>query len=226
MRLIQQMPAGCGCVFRESFDSVRAVQDNGGIITGPPTIDRGFTCTASNTQKITYGNQRNCLQYAKAATWILRLKTPAAYNPFSFPIGKYLDTGPVIHWLCIVNNVGAFGFYISSAPNSLANSILSNAALSVSTEYHLGCVYDGSLAVGSRGVLYAQGGVLASTITGTLPAINMTSNSESLVIGGQTRVPALLAGYIMRDVRIYNRAFSAAEMLDDYNQASYSKVIP
>jgi len=105
---------------------------------------------------------------------------------------------------------------IANAIADTSQYITANASLSLSTEYILHFVYDGTLAAGSRAALYSNGATLASTITGTIPATMRASPSPITVYnmdGGSILAPATDA--VLYDFAIWQRAFSPAEVALD-----------
>ena len=84
------------------------------------------------------------------------------------------------------------------------------ARLPINTWTHVAMTYDGA------NLRFYQGGVLVSTVAATG---SMTNGNGPLIIGGTTIWPAEFFTGRIDEVRIYNRALTAAEIVVDRDTA-------
>ena len=212
-------------MFRQDFMSRRSVQDAGGVIVGC-TIGNGGVSATATSSRITYTGTEALLGGAAQMTLALRFRTAAADNAgVNVLLAKSPSALNANQFHVHLESVRLPRLYVASSTSDVSNYVTANAALAASTEYLVHLVYNGSLAAGSRGAVYSQGSVVASTITGTLPVVMIASAAQLAVLnrsGGSTLAPA--TDFVLRSVRIYNTAWSAEECLDDFQQDAYSEV--
>lgn len=120
-------------------------------------------------------------------------------------------TSPTVQTLLSVNNSNQMTF-LSRTSNTAIIQV--SSAVSSGTWYHAVGTLDSS----ANGKLYLNGSQIGSTTTFQTP--NSSSKSQ-LAIGEAVRVSAHFGGFI-DEVAIFNRALTAAEVSDIYNNKSYS----
>lgn len=225
MSISDNMPFSSKCVFKETFYSLNQVQSYGGVVVAA-TVDRGISPTGVNG-RVTYGGTQNALVYATKATVRVRLRAGTARATLCPLISKCNTPIPDAQWIFLVSTLNAPIFYVPNAAADFVNYCVANAALVVGQEYTLHAVYDGSLAAGSRVILYRNGVLDASVINGVIP-VSMRANSVPITIfsydGSAATAPS--NDYFLRDARVHAMAMSAAEVLDDYLNQTYVKVVP
>jgi len=193
------------------------VQDAGGVLVGC-TVGKygaGIMPTAASS-RITYGGTSAWLINANKMTVRTKFRTgviagtpariickaPNALNDNQFFL--QLDLGTTL------------SFYVANAAGDFAQAIRANSVLASNTDYLWHCVYDGSLAAGSRAILYNLGSPVAATISGTIPT-SMRASSAPLTVfnfyGSSGNAPP--TDFVLYDFAIWQRAFSAAEVAAD-----------
>ncbi len=120
----------------------------------------------------------------------------------NFAYGLQYDSGGFVRF--IVSSNGSTLAYRDSSRN-----------LTTDTWYHLAGVYDGS---GTLSV-YINGVLLNGTLTGSIPS-SLNNSAASLYLGANV-YNAAISGYVsngsLDDIRIYARALTANEVVDQYN---------
>ena len=208
---------GGGCVFRQDFMSRRSVQDAGGVLVGC-TVGNGGVSPTATSSRITYGGTEALLGGSAQMTLALRFKTASVLTASCW-VSKADSLFTTTQWTVELSS-GLMIMYVGTT-----NYFLPTNALVAGTEYLAHCVYNGGLAAGSRGLMYLNGGVVATTIGGTLPTTQPISQNPVTVFnrfGGTGKGPN--ADAVLRSFRIYNTAWSAEECLDDFQQDAYSEV--
>jgi hypothetical protein len=145
--------------------------------------------------------------------WVYLTALPASNTatPFAFNNGGSNNGS-----CCYVFPSGAIGLTVTSTGNPAGNGVTSSAsAISINTWYHIAIVFNGSTAL-----LYLNGTQLLSvSYTGSLCMANNASQvMTNMMIGVMTINYSSFAGYV-DDVRLYNTALSAADVLALSNNA-------
>jgi hypothetical protein len=115
-------------------------------------------------------------------------------------------------------------FYVAITGGTVASALL-DVALSQATEYLVHVVVNCSNAMATRVVIYVNGATPPQSNTSTLPVIIRRSSTPLTVFnrsGGSTLAPD--NDFVLRSVRIFDTAWSAEEVLDDYNNDTYAEV--
>lgn len=209
-----------GVVFRQTFGTRREIQDERGVLVGC-TVGRygpGIMPTAASS-RVTYEQTRSVLINQNKMTVRIRMRTtgPAlAANPvlLAKTPSTFLDNQ--FHIALAAGGGGRPYVAIANAFNDVAQSAVANANLLNATEYVVHWVYDGSLAAANRIAMYAQGIVIAHTISGVIPAV-MRAGASPLCLfnwnGGAVAAPP--TDVTVYDVCVLDRALSSSECLDD-----------
>lgn len=208
MRLRYPRVGGDGLVFREDFTSWKHVADNGGIVTPAGTSIRSsggliVSDDTSTTGLVQYANVP-LLRGGQSFTVIvelvpLDLGTAGAYNI-------------LLHWGTNLTNkgyvIGLFNQQLLALPWGTAATSL--GAVTVNQNMHLCAVYD-------RTAGTAKLGVNGALVTAPYAAA-LAGSTTKLSISGTT--VAALRGFkaLYKRVRIYDKAFTASEVLKDYRE--------
>lgn len=217
-------PAGSGLVFCESFRTRQLIQSRGGAIVGC-TVGNGISPTAVSS-RVTFAGTENIGINATQMTIVLRFRLSASNNAAqTVLLSKSVSALTNNQSRVVVEANRVLRVYVAASAADVANYISADVALVVGTDYHLAVPCNGSLIAASRAVLYLQGAVVASTITGTIPA-SMRASTAAITAynpdGGSTLAPAV--DTLLRSARIYNTAWSAEEVLDDYQNDTFSEL--
>ena len=91
-------------------------------------------------------------------------------------------------------------------------------------DYHICLVYDGSLGTDiARAKIYVDGADATASASGTIPSVvNTEIADEILGLFSRTGTPANYFNGDVKEVSIYNRALTGAEVTTLYNSGSYS----
>lgn len=111
-----------------------------------------------------------------------------------------------------------YGDEIRCYVDSSSNYVETNAAnLATGTWYHVACAYD---SVKQTVTIYVNGQISASTVTGTIPS-SIGDDAGRFQIGAEdtSTTPANFYDGVIDEARVYNRAFSPAEVQQLYNFA-------
>lgn len=218
-----------GLLFKEDFRTHQLIQSRGGALVGC-SVGNGISPTAASS-RVTFAGTENVGINATQMTIVLRFRTgaanivtsrrfliknPAAFNDQQFYV--QLDAGGA-------GLAGRILFSVAASVADTANFAYANNSFALSTEYHFGIVYNGGLAAASRAAFYVNGSSQALTISGTIPAA-MRANSQPVTIynANGEALYAPPTDFILRSARIYNTAWSAEEVLDDYQNDTYAEL--
>jgi hypothetical protein len=218
-------PDGSGLVWGCDFQNRLMVQSQGGIIVGS-TIGNGISPTAASS-RVTFPGSESVCSNAMQTTIVMRFKTPSVNEAtakayFSKTVNAltnnqfFMQMEPgFLATLYIAASVGDF----SQTMRTTAGTILA------STEYTMAFVTDLTLAAALRGKIYSNGAAITTTLSLGFPTRMQPGVSPITIFnrdGGSTLAPH--SSTIIRSLRIYNRAFSAAEVADDYANGTFSEV--
>lgn len=214
-------------VFSEQFRNRQAIQSRGGVLVGCRVGDYqgGSISPTAASSLVTFKGTESALINATQMTICVAFRTgtitaltpriicraPAALNDNQFFL--QLDGGKTL------------SFYVSNAPGDFEQVIRANADLTSNTKYFWYCVYNGTLAAGSRGVLYNKGQLVASTTAGTLPP-SMRASAMPITVfnfyGAAGNAPP--NDFVLYRADVYGEAWGPQAVLDDYLRQTYSKV--
>ncbi len=207
-------------VFCEDFKTRESIQSHGGAIVGG-RIGNGIIPTAASS-RVTFSGTENVCINSTQMTIVLKFKTPSTTWAANKPIiSKSEEALSSFAWSYELANTSWLVLYMGAAGN-----ILYIPNLELSTEYVIHAVYNGGLAAALRGVAYSNG-VLAvgGAISGTLPTSILSTTRPITALNrdtGATRAPQ--TDFILRSVKIYNVSFTSDEVVDDYNNRTYSEI--
>ena len=221
MKLQYPKAYGNSCIFREDFTSWQHVADNGGIVTGVPTISNGIQETVFHGTNAVYNLGRNWFVLAQQRMTLILDFTTTAAPPGS---GNYIlwkgPYGGTSQFTAVQQTEQNVRLYL---PASIGDTdpFIRSSPLSNSTRYRLAFVYDGTLAGNSNRIKLYTNGVqdVGVYINGTIPA-NLLSASTGL----EVLTANSIIGTKINQLRIFDRALSADEILDDYQQDSILEV--
>lgn len=235
-----------GTPFNENLLSHWLLDDN----TGTSASDRVATNTANfvnNPAWVTTGHHNGALQFVRAdadyidggdiansdtgsqftvSYWINADTLPATASHIS----KWEEVNTTMDnsWGIRASNAdGTELFAFISEPVDTGNNYFytSDADLTTGTWTMITMVYDGNGATNAdRLKMYKNGTLLNGTFGGTIPA-TLHASSAPVVFGRQLTNAAAFATYYdgqADDIRIYNRAFTGAEIAELYNMSSVS----
>ena len=214
---------GDGCVFRQVFATRRRCMDQGGVFYGTPVVSDGFLISALNTDRIVYVPQTTVGMGAGKMTVRTRFRTPAAFSAMTMLVGVWDATGGGSYrWMVRTTNTGRMDFLVpTNLTDNATYSYQNPGTLVASTEYIVHWVFDGSLANPNRSALYINGASTAKSDTAALPTA-LTIASRPLCIAGEKTASSGQAGYIIRDVCVWGKALSAADVLLDALDTTYA----
>ena len=91
-------------------------------------------------------------------------------------------------------------------------------------DYHICLVYDGALGTDiARAKIYVDGSDATASASGTIPSVVNTEIADSILgLFSRTGIPANYFNGSVKEVSIYNKALSSAEVTSLYNSGSYS----
>ena len=184
----EALVAGENRIFRADFATRRSIQDLGGVIVACSVPGAGGVSPTGATGRITFYGTQSLAVKATKMTIALRIRTPAANNAAqTILVAKSPSALNANQWHLTIEANRILRLYVANAAGDTGQFISLNGALSVSTEYAIHAVFDGTLAVGSRAALFLSGAVAASTISGTIPAA-MTPGKNATVFLTMKRV--------------------------------------
>ena len=216
--------AGDGVVFADSFWSPATVMSQNGVIVAA-NVSRGISPTGASG-RVTYVGTESLLINATQMTVEVRFRTPSVFPPAAAKglIAKAPQALGDNQWFVQFATFPALAMFVCNAPGDFANLFYMDPMLA-NTEYVAHLVYNGGLAVGSRGLIYLQGLPVATTITGTLPAAMRASASPVTVLNRDGGAAAAMpTDFILRSFRVMDRALSPAECLDAAVQITNKRI--
>ena len=211
-------------VFRCDFASRRIVQDISGVIT---TCDvnkyqNGISPTAT-TSKVVYTGTESLSINKTLLTVAIKFKLHTSGASTYSIIGK--ASGADIQWFIKLTSGTRLDFHIATTAADTTNYAYMNAPLlTLGNEYTAHCVYNGGLAAGSRGLIYINGAIVGTTINGTINTSMRAATQPINIFSGVVIAPP--TDFILRSANIYSTAFSAADVLADYNNSLSSGITP
>ncbi len=210
-------PTGLVAAYNFNAGSGTAIADNSG---------NGRSGTASSPVWNTTGKYGNSLTFNSAANLVtvadnaaLDLTTGATLEAWVYPtttdtawrtiLMKENPAAGDLSYALEANTPygGAGGWQVVGTSTRAAEN---TARLPVNTWTHVAMTYDGA------NLRFYQGGVLISTIASTG---SMTNGNGGLIIGGTSIWPAEFFAGRIDEVRVYNRALTAAEIVVDRDTA-------
>lgn len=185
---------GDGMIFREDFISSATVAGNGGVATGSPFVSQSGI-VPTDTSRITYPDDSKlfCPSLTIVATCVVRAAV-AAYRPI----------------LWVGGSAKRFVFGLNTGDNKLFWDD-ATAVRASTTEATTGLVTLALTCDGATATYYCNGASLGSG-TGLFAA---TTGSRSIVLGNLAD-GSLPYGGLIKQVRVYNKILSAADILEDY----------
>lgn len=200
-------------VWRECFKSQASVIANGGVVYGAPTINNGLTINTVNANRVIYPKAIDVANGANKVTLRARFKTPPAFATTTYVLAKVQNPGAWANqWILGTSAAGVLSVFVATSPTDVATYWASSAALATNTEYDIVASIDGTLAAGSRVLVYNQGSPVAGAIVGTIPT-KTTSVEPGMSVGGRFDAYACDAGLIVREVSVFRRALSERDAI-------------
>ncbi len=178
-----------------------------GVIGQALNFDGNDLVSISDSATLTWTNKMS------ASFW---MKTSTVAAGYYVLVAKWqADTNNEFFWQL---NADELHFYVenSCTDNGGSSYTTTDAAnLTVNTWYHVVGVYDGTQGTSNDRIkIYVNGAHSVSTQAGDLPT-SMPNCNSNVTIGGDTSYSRYFKGQI-DEVRIYNRALSAAEVYELY----------
>ncbi len=208
-------------IFGENFFTRQAVQSRGGTIAGCTvgSYQGGSLMRVGTTDNIVYKGTEGLSNNAQKLTLIFRFTSSATLNVSRNYICNTNNAFSSCQWFIQTSNA-LLVFYVNGA----VNYFYTTNNITASTDYFACAVYDGTQAAANRGVWYLNGAAPGTSIIGTLStSILPLGLPISIFNAYDTGVSAPNTDVVLRNVRLYNTAWSAQEVLDDYNNQTYAK---
>ncbi|HEX5474931.1 MAG TPA: LamG-like jellyroll fold domain-containing protein [Vicinamibacterales bacterium] len=203
-------PSGLVAAFGFNEGAGTTVSDGSGF--GNTGTIRGAAWSAS-------GHTGAALSFDGATSWVTVADAPALRLTTGMTIEAWVRPTLGTGWRCVLQKESADGLAYSlysandaSRPGGWVHNdndvfVLGTAAVALNTWTHLAVTYDGSA------LRFYTNGVLVRTATGIA---SIASTTGALRIGGDSAWGEYFQG-LLDDVRVYNRALSAAEIQTDMN---------
>ena len=210
-------------VFNESFRNRESIQSRGGLVVACQNVGNGIS-PAGASGRVTFAGTENVGINASKMTWELRFRTPSVLVGTKALFCKTNAANTNVQWGIYFSNTSLL-ITIANALNDISQYAY-GTAMSISTEYTAGIVFDGGLAANLRAKMYMQGASDTTTISGAIPAV-LTMGSVPISVlnksDGSTLAPP--TDTFLRSVSAWSGvAFSAQECADRYAQTTYSKL--
>jgi hypothetical protein len=207
---------GDGMVFREDFYSSATVAGNGGIVTGPLRIVQGAVPPTSNTCKIVYPGTSGLIGGAKKCTIIVDLVTPADVAPVTDLFTSFATGTSACRF-----STSIYDGYIQTLlfTTSVGGNCVIKTPVAAGVAYRFALAFDGDLTGNARAVPYLNGKASTPTYAGSVPAALLQGTSPLAILTQEVSGLRSIAGTRMLGVRLYNRAFSASDVREDYLEA-------
>lgn len=216
-------PDGSGLLFSEDFRSRQLIQSRGGSLVGC-TVGNGISPTAASS-RVTFAGTENVGIYSSKQTIAVRFRNPSVFGAGNLTtIAKTPSTLADNQWMLETQAIGRIILYVANGAADVSQYAYP-ALLTPGAEYVMHVVYDGAAAAANRIVFYVAGQAVATTIVGTIPTSMRASASPITVFqrnGGSVNSPP--HDFLLRSARICDKAWSAEEVLDDYQQDQYSEL--
>lgn len=206
-------------VFREDFRDLKSVADNGGVVTGTPTILNGYTTTGANSQRIAWPNKKGILNNATKFILDLDFTTGSDITSYTDLLTEWDGSGTLQFMAQIIS--GSLVFYLGGAANYGGFVVAAN------TRYRIRYSYDGSQATNAlKLVCYKDGAAQALSFSGTIPTSVPVNLSYILTANGLNNATSThVSGVTIRNITIYKGISSTLdEALDAYQQDTYSEI--
>jgi hypothetical protein len=207
-------------VFSEQFRNRQAIQSRGGVLVGCRVGDYqgGSISPTAASSLVTFKGTESALINATQMTIALRFKMPTANNVAQTVLLAKAPTAlNANQWHLTIEANRILRLYVANAAADVSQYVSVDVALTAGADYVVHAVYNGGLAANLRGAMYLQGAVVASTITGTLPASMRVGTAKVTAMnldGGAALAPATDAVLYRADTM--SEAWSAQACLDDY----------
>jgi len=187
-------------IFREEFSSPFDVAKNGGVVTGAPTIDNGYTGIGTNDLIQYDGTSVNgATGVGQPITVRYWIKTTQSGTPIISEKGTNLS---------IINQLTAGGF---ARWRVNTGSTTSTTAVNDGEWHQVVGTFDGT-----QNKIYVDGDGPQQTVADT----SVVENNNPFVIGGRSGGTGGLDGEL-RDFIVSDRVWTDQEVLDDFNNATY-----
>lgn len=196
-------------IFREDFRDVKAVSDNGGKITETPTINNGLVATGDDDEV----GYRMLTELYGASQFSMHLKGVKTTGAATFLAGVWNLSQ---HQFLIYALNNEIRFYVAG---SLSGNEFVTATLMAGQKVDITVVYDGSLSNPFRARIYVDGVLNPAVVTATLPTSMTSPNNFFVVLDAGGPIGTEVGG-----VEIFDKALSAEEVKDLYEQDTYSEV--
>lgn len=205
-------------VFSEDFRSVKTVVDNGGTISGTPTISNKVVVTSDASQKVVYKNLSSFLSGKTKATFAIDFITPTDTTNTSVIMS--VDDTVSGRQLSLRIVAGKCRFYF------LPSASYGEFDVSPTTKYRVVFVYDGSKSTNdTKLICYLNAVATTLTFSGTIDTFIPYSPANLACPGEDTAVVRTYTGLSILAISIYrNVSFTAEEVLDFYQNDTYTEI--
>jgi hypothetical protein len=204
-------------VFREDFTSWRHIADNGGIGTDIVLRSSGAASTNGAANAVlSYAGRGSILQGASAMTILATLLVRTLPGQ-GFVVAKLPRASATNYQFAFSFNSSLSTLYLPTTITDGATYAQAVPGLTAGKLYRIAWVYNGA-GTGNAGrvQLYYDGVAQSIGFNGTIPA-TMTQSRGPIELMGTVSFPrSFPADFELRQVRIYNRALSASDILEDY----------
>lgn len=195
-------------LFRDTFINETYVKDNGGVITGSPTIKNGVT-TNGSTQLISYGDVGNLGD--NDFTINLKVSFPSLVQ--TYIISKWQDNNN--RWYVRRETAGQVFLYCLVG-GAIQISAVSGVSLTTANK-----VYDISIVADkSDTIKFYVDGVQSTGSVSTFLNTNI-NNTGNLEVG---RASTSYGAFTLNDLTIHDTALSTDEVLDYYQRDTFTEI--
>lgn len=209
------------CIFRETFDSLSSVAQNGGTLTGTPIVNKGVTLVSDNATHFSYAKSAPTANKTKMSVRI-RILTGPEVTTITDIIDKW-DASAYNQFICILQS-SALTMYVANALTDAGGNVgFSNAIIAPNTEYEIVWVYDGTLAAANRLKLYVNKAATTVTISGTIPT-SLTRSNFAVTSGGYGTTSRSKSGHKFRSIELFDGALTQEEINDLYENDTITEL--